>query len=167
MVTAAYISRLENSSVIGRQCMAVTCLERYCRHHGLHHPDVSAFIDHVWKVAQVTSDTFVSWETGFAQLTITGQGDPYSESLLAAIPSHLRAEFDRLTQHVFETSATTWYGDALEDTRLQLIEVLRVVAAYGIALPEPERYLNAPISQYGGWGPALTDDQLRTWRRAV
>lgn len=52
-------------SVVSRQCIAVTCLERFCALHRISHPALSEFVDHVWKVTQVEPASFPAWEMAF------------------------------------------------------------------------------------------------------
>ena len=72
--------KIDRLSVVGRQCVAVICLERFCRKYRLTHPAITKFIDHVWKVTQVDPETFGEWAEGFSLMPITGQGDPYKRS---------------------------------------------------------------------------------------
>ena len=151
-------------SVIARQCIAVTCLQRFCRRHAIGHPALDGFIEHVWLVAQVAPGNFVSWEQGFAALAINGMGDPWPQDLRAAIPGELLAPLMELTERVLETSAATWYGDDLPASRRQLEAVLRLCARHGVDVPALEQYVQAEAQLHGGWGPALTDAQVRAWR---
>ncbi len=107
-------------SVIARQCLAVTCLQRFCRRFDIHHPALSAFAVHVWNVAQVGPGDFAAWERGFACLAVTGMGDPWPDEVRAALPGHLFSALQELVQH---------------DAALR-----------------------------GGWGPVLTDGQVRAWQ---
>lgn len=92
----------EKLSVIGKQCIAVICLERFCKKYKLNHPAITDFIDHVWKVAQIKPEIFYEWEQGFADMSITGQGDPYPEDLKKVIPMDLFNDFNQLTICIFE-----------------------------------------------------------------
>ena len=158
--------KIDSLSVIGRQCVAVICLERFCRKYRLAHPAITKFIDHVWKVTQVSRETFEEWEECFGLMPITGQGDPFPRDLVEAIPTELLNEFDRLTQLVFETSATTWYCSDIEGTKDYLHKVLEVASAHDIPIPDLGFYTNSPI-EHDGWGAALTDEQLQQWRNTA
>ena len=158
--------KIDSISVVGRQCVAVICLERFCRKYGLAHPAITKFIDHVWKVTQVDRETFEEWEEGFRLMPITGQGEPFPKDLVEAMPKELLSEFDRLTQSVFETSATTWYCSNIEDTKNYLLKVLDVASAHNIPIPDLGFYVNPPIG-HDGWGATLTDEQLQQWRNTA
>ena len=90
---------IDTLSVIARQCIAVTCLQRFCRRFDIHHPALSAFAGHVWEVAQVEPGDFAAWERGFASLAVTGMGDPWPEEVRMAIPGHLLGALEELVQH--------------------------------------------------------------------
>ena len=55
---------IDSFSVVARQCVAVTCLERFCQQFQIEHPALFALVDHLWKVAQVEPANFVAWESG-------------------------------------------------------------------------------------------------------
>ena len=101
--------QIEKLSVIGKQCIAVICFERFCKKYNLNHPAITDFINHVWKVAQINPETFSEWEQGFANMPITGQGDPYPEDLKKAIPLNLLDDLNQFTIYIFEISAINWY----------------------------------------------------------
>ena len=159
--------KIDRLSVVGRQCVAVICLERFCRKYRLTHPAITKFIEHVWKVTQVDPETFGEWAEGFSLMPITGQGDPYPKDLVETIPKELLNEFDRLTQFVFETSATTWYCSDIEGTKNYLLKVLDVASDHNIPIPDLGCYMNPPIEHHGCWGTALTNEQLQHWRNTA
>lgn len=154
-------------SVIARQCIAASCMQRFCRRHGIGHPALSAFTEHVWKVAQLGPGDFAAWQQGFAFLPITGLGDPWPDDACQAVPAHLRDTLMQLVQHVLETSASTWYGDDLPASRRQLEAVLRICGQHGVAVPELEQYGQYDASLRAGWGPPLTDAEVIAWKALV
>lgn len=158
---------IDTLSLIARQCIAVTCLQRFCRRHAIGHPALSAFADHVWQVAHVERGNFLAWEQGFASLAINGMGDPWPDDVRMAMPGQLLAPLMALVQHVLETSACTWYGDDLPASRRQLEAVLRLCAGHDVALPPLEPYVQHDAHLHGGWGPALSDAQVSAWRALV
>lgn len=151
-------------SVVARQCLAVTCLQRFCGRHALHHPALAAFIEHVWKVAQLAPGAFAAWQQGFAALPINGMGDPWPDDVRLAIPENLLGDLMQLVQHVAETGASTWYGDDLPASKLQLEAVLRLCARHGVHGPDLEPYMQRAAPLHGGWGPAVTDAELTAWK---
>ena len=168
MIQYQYIDDLKQLSVVARQCIAVTCFERYCRFQGLSHPAIDQFIDHEWQITSIHSpNDFGVWEQAFQDMPITAQGDPYPESLVAILPLTLRKEFDNLILHVFETSATTWYGHDPEGTVTHLVEVLKIIDAYNIALPNLEMFRKPLAHLHGGWGMPLSEAEARQWREAA
>lgn len=128
---------------------------------------MTAFAEHVWQVAQVGPGNFGSWERGFASLPVNGMGDPWPEEVSMAIPGKLLGTLMALHQHVLETSASTWHGDDLPATRRQLEAVLRICEQHAVAVPELGRYAQHDAAIRGGWGPTLTDGELRAWRALV
>lgn len=155
---------IDSLSLIARQCLAVTCLQRFCSHHAMHHPALAAFIDHVWKVAQLQAGDFAAWEQGFAALPVSGMGDPWPDDVRLALPAHMLGDLMALVQHVQETSAATWHGNDLPATRRQLEAVLRICAQHGVAVPQLAQYAQHDASLRGGWGPVLGHAQWRAWR---
>jgi len=43
-------------SAIERPAVALVCLERFARHFGINHPELSKFIEHLWGVMHVTPE---------------------------------------------------------------------------------------------------------------
>src|SRR6266446_1417757 len=111
MLENTFGKRIDDLSVVARQCTAALCLERYCVFHNLKHPDIVAVIDHIWGIGAIENpDQFVEWEQGFQGLKAAGWGDPVPNDLLEIIPPTIRKEYQELANYVIETSATTWYG---------------------------------------------------------
>lgn len=158
---------IEQISVVGRQCVAAICFERFCKKYRILHPAIDLFIDHIWKVTQVNPENFVDWEQGFQTMPITGQGEPYPTDLVEAVPKILWNDFDELTQFVFETSATTWYGSDLEGTKTFLLKAIAIAIRHEIELPDLSFYVNSPIVHHGNWGQPLTNEQVEEWRSTV
>ena len=158
---------MDTLSVIARQCIAVTCLQRFCRRGDIDHPALDAFAGHVWKVTQVGPGDFAAWERGFASLPVTGLGDPWPDDLRMAIPQQLLGALEQLVQHVLETSACTWYGDDLAASGRQLEAVLAICASHAVAVPPLEHYVQHDAALRGGWGPVLTDGEVRRWQALI
>ncbi|TSD73066.1 hypothetical protein FFI39_020015 [Janthinobacterium sp. KBS0711] len=158
---------IDTLSVIARQCIAVTCLQRFCQRHALHHQALSAFTEHIWQVTQVGPGDFAAWESGFASLAMTGMGDPWPDDIRMAIPGHLLGTLEQLVQHVLETSACTWYGNDLPESRRQLEAVLDLCARHDVAIPQLAHYVQHDAALRGGWGPALTDEEVRAWKALI
>lgn len=158
---------IDTLSVIARQCIAVTCLQRFCQRHALHHRALSAFAGHVWEVAQVEPGDFAAWVRGFASLPVTGMGDPWPDDLRMAMPGYLLGALEQLVGHVLETSACTWYGDDLPASRRQLEAVLDICVRHEVAVPQLEHYVQHDAALRGGWGPLLTDGEVRAWQALI
>ena len=158
---------IDTLSVIARQCMALTCLQRFCRRHAVQHPALSAFAGHVWELPQVGPGDFAAWERGFAALAVTGLGDPWPEDVRAAVPGHLLGALEALVGHVLETSACTWHGDDLAASRRQLEAVFDICVRHAVAVPQREHYVQHDAALRGGWGPALTDEEVRAWQALI
>lgn len=154
-------------SLIARQCIAVTCLQRFCWRFDMDHPALSAFAAHVWKVAQLAPGEFAAWERGFASLAVTGMGDPWPDEVSMAMPGHLRGTLEELVQHVLETSACTWHGDDLAASRRQLEAVFAICVRHDVAVPQLAHYAQPDAALRGGWGPALTDEEVRAWQTLI
>ena len=151
-------------SVIARQCVAVTYLERFCQHYQIKLPALSALIEHLWNVAHVAPGTFAEWEKGFSSLPVSGLGDVWPEEVRSAIPGELFNTLVELVEHVVETSAITWYGDDLPATRHQLEIVMKICEKHGVAAADLRNYIQSQPQMFGGWGPPLTNEELAAWR---
>jgi hypothetical protein len=154
-------------SVVARQCVAVTCLERFCLQFQIEHPALFALVEHIWKVAKVEPENFVEWESGFALLPISGFGDDWPQDIRNAMPQAVLLPLGKLVQHVVETSAVTWYGDDLPATKQQLQSVLEICRAHGVITPELQKYTQLQPEIHGWWGPPLTNQELAAWRALV
>jgi hypothetical protein len=160
-------AQIDVLSVVARQCIAVTCLERFCKRYDIAHPAISMFVEHVWKVAQIRAETFPSWERTFSHLPVTGLGDKWPKDVCTAIPECVLGVLPELVEHVLETSACTWYGDDLLATKRQLEIVLKICQKHGVLIPDFENYTQQQAQLHGGWGPSLTDQEVRDWRALV
>ncbi|WP_332854872.1 hypothetical protein [Duganella sp. S19_KUP01_CR8] len=158
---------IETLSVIARQCVAVTCLERFCLRYQINHPALSALIEHVWAVTKVEPGTFGPWEQGFASLPISGFESDWPEDICRELPRELLRTLKELVEHVVETSATTWYGNDLPATKRQLEIVLEICKKHGVPAPELQRYTQLHARIHGSWGPPLSNQELATWRALV
>ncbi|MBL8741076.1 MAG: hypothetical protein JNK04_08285, partial [Myxococcales bacterium] len=81
-------SLIPQLSVIGRQCIAAICVERFCRANGITTTLVTDFIEHLWGIATVDEDSFGEWEQRFQELPGSTWADD-SAALHAAIPAPL------------------------------------------------------------------------------
>ncbi len=158
---------IDQLSVVARQCIAVTCLQRFCRRYQLKHPALSQFIDHVWKVGQADGETFLAWDQGFSELAINGWGEEWPQEVRAAIPADILDTLLQLVEQVFETSASTWYGGDLPATKRHLERVLDICQQHGVAKPGFRFYLQERMALRGSWGPIMTDEEINAWRRLV
>lgn len=154
---------IDQLSVIARQCIAVTCLERFCRKYKVNCPEINQFIDHVWKVAQVHPGIWNAWALGFQEMPVTGVLGTIPDHVMAAVPEELRGDIDSLIEHVFETSASTWYGGDIPATKRELLAVLAISAIHSVEAPALLTYLRHSPAQ-NGWGAPLTDEEVKSWR---
>lgn len=81
-----------------------------------------------------------------------------------SIPGHLSGALEELVQHVLETSACSWYGDDLAASRRQLEAVFAICVRHAVGIPQLEHYAQHDAALRGGWGPVLTDGQVRAWQ---
>ncbi len=161
------IKEISELSINERQCIAViVSFQRFCNKYDIHHPSIDSFIEHVWKIAQLKNN-FDEWSNNFTELDITGQGDPYSEDLLNAIPKDLLNEFDRITQYVYETSATCWYSCESDKSSKMLIGIFEILNAHGIAIPDVDFFKSNLKKGKDGWIPDISDEMLEKWKSSV
>lgn len=160
------IDQVKALSINERQCVAVICLQRYCKKYKIVHSTIDEFIEHIWKVAQINNN-FCEWADKFGYLAITGQGDPYPEDLVKAIPVDLIEEFNILTQYVYEISASCWFGSESEDSSKMLLMVFDIISKHNIAIPDLNYYREDVKKNPDGWTPVINDEKLKLWRETV
>ena len=151
-------------SVIGRQCIAAICVQRFCAHYGIRHPAIDAFVEHLWGVATVTSDTFTEWELAFQNLPASTWDEPLPPELLAVMPPPLVADYSRLADAAVECSAATWYASDIPATLAAFDVVCDVMRTHGIPLPRFDPFLVSSPDTREGWGNRPTPAELRQWR---
>lgn len=156
--------KIDELSVIARQCVAAVCFERYCEFHRLENPDISAFIDHIWLVGKLDPDHFEEWERGFQMLRASGWGEDLPEDVLKTIPLPIRQEYIKLAGYVIETSAATWYGSDLKGTKKYLLKVIHIVSTYGIKIPDLDLFKVASPQIVSEWGNNPSAEELHAWR---
>jgi hypothetical protein len=158
-------SKIDELSVIARQCIAAICFERYCQFHKLQNPEIDAFIEHVWSITKIDKpEKFVEWEQGFQLLKASDWGKPLAKDILELIPANIQVEYRQLTEDVIEISAATWYGSDLNGTKQHLIKVIEVTSSYGITLPNLNKFRNSSPQINGGWGNIPSPDEINEWR---
>jgi len=160
------LKKVSELSINERQCVAIICFERYCRKNMIVHKDIEVFIEHVWKVVQIEKN-FCEWAEKFGQLAITGQGDPFPEDLIKAIPHDLLYEFNLLVECVYETSATCWYAAESEDSSKMLIKIFEIMSKHCIPIPDISFYRDSSKKSPDGWSPAVSQEKLNIWRSTV
>lgn len=153
-------------SINERQCLAVVCFQRYCLKKMISHPDIDAFIEHVWKVAQLKDD-FIEWSEKFLELAINGQGDTYPEHLKKAIPSEIIKEFDHFTQCIYEVSATCWFGAESPYSSEMLLDIFEIMNKSKVTIPKLSQFKFESLKSHNGWSPAISDEELIEWKAIV
>ena len=165
MLQQSLSNKIDELSVVARQCVAAVCFERYCEFHKLKSPDIDAFIQHIWDITKLEKpEMFVDWEQGFQQLKAVDWGATLTKDFLNQIPTSIRNEYIELTNNVIETSAATWYGSDLNGTKENLMKVIDTVSKYGIALPDLNKFRNSSPQIMGGWGNNPSPDEVYEWR---
>jgi len=152
-------------SINERQCIAIICFQRFCKKYNITHSSIDAFVEHVWKVAQIKN--FYEWSERFSELDITGQGDPYSDGLIAVIPENLLEDFDKLTQYVYETGATCWYSGENNNSNKMLINIFELLSKHQIPIPDIDTYKSNLKKDKDGWIPAISNEMLNKWKCTI
>jgi hypothetical protein len=155
-MNASAISRL---SVIGRQCIAAVCVERFCRHHEILSAEIRDFVEHLWGIATVDEDSFAEWEGRFQALPASTWGGD-----LELIPLPLRADYASLAEGAIECSAATWYGSDIPGTLAAFESVLHVMHVHDLPVPDFTPFLCSSPAVLHGWGNRPTPEQLQLWR---
>lgn len=157
------IKKISELSINERQCIAIVSFERFCRNYNITHASIDAFTEHVWKIAQL-KDNFYEWSNKFTELDITGQGDPYPEDLIKVIPEKLLDDFDKITQYVYETSATCWYSGENNNSTIMLMKIFELLSKYQISIPNIDCYQSNLKKDKDGWISAISDETLKKWK---
>ena len=120
------LKELMEFSINERQCIAIVCFERYCKHHKIKHPEINKFIEHIWEISEI-NDNFFDWTNEFTNISINGQGDPFPETLIEVIPEKIFNEFNGLCVNVYETSASCWFGAESDESGKMILNILIVI----------------------------------------
>lgn len=148
-------------SIRACQAMGTAAFRRYCAHHGIAHPEVKAFVEHGYAMAD-TQD-IVAWEQDQPPLVRAGLGADLPELLSQVVGRAHRPSFEYLLTHVTEIGYTDLYGAVTSAPWRHLRAALAVLDGEGIPRPPIEPFLESPSSEVHGWGDPVSAAVKLTW----
>lgn len=156
-------------SLRARLALALRLFAGYCELRGLHHPEVAAYLDYLWRFIGMpgSSEAFGRWTADEPPLVGAGLGWEYPPGfvgLLAdcGVPER---EFRRVLGYTTEILFGSLYGAADEaGSRRFLTELANVVAPLGVRFPDTEPFAGSRWSDGGGWGAVPSVEELGVWR---
>lgn len=166
---ATSISDISALSLRARLALALRLFAGYCDRRGLVHPEISAYLDHLWRFLAVgnAGEGFEEWISDRTPLLFAGLGDEYPpdfEAFLAARTVSER-EFRQALGCTTEVLYGSMYAAADEPgSREFLGELAKLVAAFGVEFPDTRPFLGSRWSDGHGWGAQPTPEELITWR---
>lgn len=137
--------RIRKLLIIGKQCIAVICFERFCKKYEIKHWGIDEFVNQVWEITRIGAKDFdfEKYAHGFVEMPITGQGDLYPDDLITVIPENVMDDFNIFIQSIYEISAINWYCRYdHESTTRMFLEVLDVAKKHKIKIPSFNSSLN-------------------------
>ncbi|HVK19210.1 MAG TPA: hypothetical protein VM533_19915 [Fimbriiglobus sp.] len=148
--------------------VALHLFEGYCKSRGLDHPEITAYVDYLWRFIGLSRpEAFESWEAEQPPLVGVGLGDEFP----AGVEDHLRvhgvpeAEFRWVLENTTEVLFGSMYGAADDKgSRLHLAALADLVAPFGVPWPDIRRFVASRWTDRGGWGEVLSVDELARWR---
>lgn len=148
-------------SIRACQAMGTAAFRRYCAHHGISHPEVTAFVEHGYAMAD-TQD-IVAWEQNGPPLVRASLGTDLPELLSQVVGRAHRPSFEYLLVHVTAIGYTDLYGAVTSAPWRHLRAALAVLDGEGIPRPPIEAFLASPASEVHGWGEPVTAALKLSW----
>jgi len=156
-------------SLRARLAIALRLFAGYCEHRGLEHPEITAYLDYLWRFIALggSAEAFGEWEASQPALIETGLGYEYPagfEEFLAACEVPER-EFRRAVGLTTEVLYTSMYAAADEPgSRRFLGELANLAGAFGVGFPDTRHFAESRWSDGHGWGSRPSPEEVAAWR---
>lgn len=149
--------------------VALRLFTGYCDFHGIRHPEIAAFIEHLWRFVALPDDpdALEQWERDGPSLVGTGLGDPWPTGVaeLVAKLSVPEIRFRRAVQCTTEIVYSSMYAAAdAAGSRRYVEELAALAGSVGIRYPDLESFASSRWGDRGGWGAPTSPEQLEIWR---
>jgi hypothetical protein len=156
-------------SLRARLAIALRLFAGYCQRHGLAHPQVTAYLDYLWRFIGLprSPEAFNQWQADPPALVETGLGYDYPpgfEALLAArgVPEQ---EFRYALSSATEVLYGSMYAAADESGSRRFVgELAALAASLGVGFPDLRPFSGSRWSDGHGWGACPTPEELAAWR---
>jgi hypothetical protein len=161
--------RFSQLSLTARLGVALWCFERFCVSNGLAHPEISVFLEHLWRFPILPEEDFAAWEGASPALVEAGLGQPLPTEVANLVRDRRLkpAAFHALLGDVVEIVWTSFYGATQDRSSLRhLGRVLRTCAAAGVGPPDATVFSVSLLVHRGGWGDLVTPQDCERWRQA-
>lgn len=156
-------------SLRARLAIALNLFAAYCERRGLHHPEIAAYLDYLWRFIGMptTTEEFARWQEDEPPLVRAGLGWEYPpgfETFLAGCgvaESEFRGALGPTTEVLFGSM----YGAADESgSKRYISELAQAVAHWGIRWPNLTPFSSSRWLDGSGWGAIPTEAELEAWR---
>jgi hypothetical protein len=156
-------------SLSARLAIALRLFAGYCERRGLAHPEITAYLDHLWRFLGLpeTGEGFLAWEADRPPLIEAGLGYEYPpgfEAFLGArgVPER---EFRQVVCYTTEVLYSSMYGASDEPGSRRFVgELAALVGPLGVAFPDLRPFAGSRWSDRQGWGAPPTTEELAAWR---
>ncbi len=156
-------------SLRARLAIALRLFAAYCGRRGLDHPEVAAYLEHLWRlVALFGPDWDVpAWPAGQPPLVDAGLGGDYPPGFREFLADRglPEREFRRALCLATEALYSSMYGAANESVSRQCVgELAELVAPLGVAFPDTRPFARSRWADGQGWGEPPSAEELAAWR---
>lgn len=158
-------------SLQARLAIALCLFAGYCQRRGLVHPEVTAYLDYLWRFIGLSDSPgeFDQWEADRPDLVEVGLGYEYPlgfEALLEAVKVPER-EFRKAVCWTTEVLYSSMYAATDElGSRRYVGRLAELAASFGVEFPSIQPFEKSRWSDRHGWGARLSSEELAAWRAA-
>jgi hypothetical protein len=158
-------------SLKARLAIALHLLGGYCQRRGLEHPDITIFIDYLWRFIAITGAAeFEAWEAAREPpLLATALGSDFPPGFQEFLSGRgVRAsEFRTIIMYTAEIVFDNLCSATDEvRSRAYLNKVALIADRHGVAWPDVSVFAQSRWADGHGWGRADIPIRLETWRNA-
>lgn len=133
---------------------------QYCAAIGVHHPAVDELIAYVDSIAQ--SPDLYNWGENLGLLDVHGLGDLPPPEIAAELPYEIGGEFHRAVESLVEIYMADHMGAVTQNPQRFTRELLDIVSAHGVSLPELSVFVQPNGQQ--SLGDCVDDETTQKWR---
>jgi hypothetical protein len=169
MVSDLFICEVSALSIAARLAIALCCVESYCRVRRLHHPEIDAFLEHLWEFPSLRpGKAFGEWERRMPGLVSAGLGCEYPAGFGDFLAAQKTSESD-FRSLLRDTAEIVFWGAHGEVDDLQsrqfLLEVVEAVSQNGVQPPPVSLFAESRWRDGNSWGIPVPHETVLQWRQ--